>query len=183
MGEAAPPTVFHCAGCRAVLGDSTRLVSAQNETITLRDVVSVTKATGDLETSRAGVDAGSTYEKLICSECETSVGKRYLTTPRALDDLREYYTLDLGMVTSYMLGSNGDDEEDKDDREEVNCVAMLDGKLIISQVPQLQVDTEELRENMVRVQQMIVFQDERLVNIEAHLQHLVDGRPTKKPKL
>ena len=44
----------------------------------------------------------STYRQLSCAECTAALGKMYLTTPAALDFLRDRYSLAFAAVTSYV---------------------------------------------------------------------------------
>lgn len=54
----------------------------------------------ELVTSKeAGPDLGSTYAPISCGSCKADIGKVYKTTPAALDDLRDTYSLALDDVS------------------------------------------------------------------------------------
>ncbi|KAK9478425.1 yippee zinc-binding/DNA-binding /Mis18, centromere assembly-domain-containing protein [Lipomyces japonicus] len=103
------PIVFQCASCLQIVADSTTWVraapelqaftlqSAPNETIVISE---------ELSTSHEGHDLGSTYARFACSGCTNVLGKIYRTTPRYLDDLRDYYTFDAVALKNYQIGSD-----------------------------------------------------------------------------
>ena len=53
----------------------------------------------------------------ICFRFTFPYGVRYLTTSQKLDALRDMYLIDSDKVTSYQLGQNGAEEEEKEDAE------------------------------------------------------------------
>ncbi|CAM9467282.1 unnamed protein product [Choristocarpus tenellus] len=99
------PLVFQCAKCRQVVGDSWSFVSSNEETksITLRGASNITKAKKHT-TSKADDDLGSTFAQLSCRQCQTNIGRCYLTTPRHLDHQRDLLTFYTDNLCSYQLG-------------------------------------------------------------------------------
>jgi len=164
------PTVFQCRECRAILGDSTTLVSAQQEAVTISDGSKLTVNTDAIETSQKGLDRGSTYEKVECSQCKAVIGRRYLTTPRELDNLRDQFTLQQELLSTYQIGASAGNDDDASGSCEVapgGSVAIIDGKLLVCQLPQVQDEVVELRENIFKVQHMLIALNERLVSVES----------------
>jgi hypothetical protein len=103
----AGPLIFSCKKCHRILGDSLSLIGTHEElkTITLSAASNITR-TEDLITVKqlSTVDKGSAYVLLNCSTCQKTIGKYYLTTPKALDDLRENFTFSVAEIDSYELG-------------------------------------------------------------------------------
>jgi hypothetical protein len=101
------PLIFSCKKCHRILGDSLSLVGTHEElkTITLSAASNIIR-TEDLITVKqlASVDKGSAYVLLNCSTCQKTIGKYYLTTPKALDELRENFTFSVAEIDSYELG-------------------------------------------------------------------------------
>merc|ERR1711865_357186 len=84
------------------------------------------------------------------------------------DDLRNNYTFQVAMLSSYQLGSARTvDVGDECEPSQPGAVAVLDGKLLVTQVPQMQDEVVELRENIFKVQHMLIALNERLVSVES----------------
>jgi hypothetical protein len=101
------PLIFSCKKCHRIVGDSLSLVGTHEalKTITLSAASNIIR-TEDLITVKqlASVDKGSAYVLLNCSTCQKTIGKYYLTTPKALDELRENFTFSVTEIDSYELG-------------------------------------------------------------------------------
>ncbi|RKP11200.1 yippee zinc-binding/DNA-binding /Mis18, centromere assembly-domain-containing protein [Thamnocephalis sphaerospora] len=100
--------VFRCGSCKAIVGDSYAWYAADK---TLNIVVLSEEhediAVGDvLETSMQEHDRGSTYWKIECRQCGRLIGRKYLTTPRELDHLREKYSYSVSEIEYYELGQH-----------------------------------------------------------------------------
>ncbi|KAK7206867.1 yippee zinc-binding/DNA-binding /Mis18, centromere assembly-domain-containing protein [Myxozyma melibiosi] len=103
-----PPVVFQCASCLVIVADSLSWVRATSElrTITLASAPEGTISVSDtLSTSHDGHDLGSTYASFACANCSAVLGKIYRTTPRHLDDLRDYLTFDAAALKNYQVGT------------------------------------------------------------------------------
>lgn len=57
----------------------------------------------DLLTSTHDCDKGSTYQELVCSQCDSTVGKIYLTTNRKMDAFRDMLTFEGSAVQSHSI--------------------------------------------------------------------------------
>ncbi|KAJ8097896.1 yippee zinc-binding/DNA-binding /Mis18, centromere assembly-domain-containing protein [Lipomyces tetrasporus] len=101
--------VFQCLSCLQIVADSTTWVRATPElrTFTLQSAPADTIMISEqLSTSHEGHDLGSTYASFSCSNCTHVLGKIYRTTPRYLDDLRDYFTFDASALKNYQIGSD-----------------------------------------------------------------------------
>lgn len=99
------PLVFSCASCRTIVGDSCSLVDTneQLQTVTLSGASNVSRLKERL-TSDSPADEGSSYNELQCEGCRAVLGKFYLTTPRALDVIREQFSFLVDKLQSYEIG-------------------------------------------------------------------------------
>ncbi|KAJ2706172.1 hypothetical protein FB645_001808 [Coemansia sp. IMI 203386] len=95
------PVVFSCAKCRTILGDTFSYAAslpAYNlfglESVPPSVTTNPIKKTTDL-----GV-----YHELTCNECQTPIGRQYLTTTSELDQMRNLFALDLSKLITYELG-------------------------------------------------------------------------------
>jgi len=120
--EVKGPLVFSCAKCRTLIGDSYSFLTSneENRTITLASSSNIQRS-ADVYTSKSGNDVGSTYFNFTCLNCQTLLGRYYLTTSRDMDSQRERFTFNVDAITSYELGKAqhgkmpepaGDDEDD-----------------------------------------------------------------------
>ncbi|XP_071956621.1 protein Mis18-alpha-like [Antedon mediterranea] len=143
------PIVIVCLKCGNILGDSCSWICANNDlkTITMRRVTKVVEIEQDLITSEKGVDIGSTYQKLFCV-CDEMIGRIYQTTPRALDNLRDVFTLDINKIQSYHIGSG-------------EKTAGVDTDSIID-LP----SARSLQDDLYKVKATICSLNKRIINIE-----------------
>jgi hypothetical protein len=110
--EVHSPVVFQCQTCRSIIGDSLAFIisCAKTRTLSLSYVTNIQRSSTTL-TSSHGIDQGSTYQELLCSQCQCVLGKYYLATTTALDDCRDLYTIDTDVITSYTIGLETPEEE------------------------------------------------------------------------
>ncbi|KAJ1507472.1 hypothetical protein HMI54_004085, partial [Coelomomyces lativittatus] len=59
------------------------------------------------------------FRPIHCSTCRCSLGKQYVTTPNALDSLRDMFTLEMAYLTLYKVGSFVTDTHSKITEKEV----------------------------------------------------------------
>ena len=108
--DSAPnPLVFQCRTCYRLLGDSFSFVATDTDLgyVILSDVSEVvTQDTSYSTSTEPGKDIGSTFARLRCAGCQSTIGRNYRTTPRDLDDLRDCFSLEVDKVFTYQLGSN-----------------------------------------------------------------------------
>lgn len=125
--EVKGPLVFSCAKCRTLIGDSYSFLTSSEEsrTITLASSSNIQRS-ADVYTSKSGGDIGSTYFNFTCLNCQTPLGRYYLTTSKDLDEQREKFTFSVDAITSYELGKaqhgkmpvqEGEEEEVKEEGE------------------------------------------------------------------
>ena len=100
------PVVFQCANCLHIVGDSLSMASADEDlgTVSLCGAVGVTRST-KLKTSEYGKDLGATYHEMHCEKCKVKIGRIYITTPVALDSLRNMFTFYSNALSSFELGT------------------------------------------------------------------------------
>ncbi|TYZ68078.1 hypothetical protein PybrP1_010020 [[Pythium] brassicae (nom. inval.)] len=165
--EVSAPVVFQCGTCRSVFGDSYAFVGSNAELllVTLSAVTNVTTG-AEPQTSRDGADAGSSFQELLCAQCQTVLGRSYLTTPLALDALRGLFSFATTAIASYQLGypqlqaavAGGGRAATRETRAVVTDDAVA-----------LAADRRELcklREDMTKVQNLLLVVDERLLQLE-----------------
>lgn len=99
------PLVFSCAKCRTIVGDSFSFLSSNEDmqTITLTAASNIQRS-ADVFNSKTGNDVGCTYFVFTCINCQSPLGRYYLTTSRDLDDLRQKFTFTVQAISSYQLG-------------------------------------------------------------------------------
>ncbi|KAF0686825.1 Aste57867_21385 [Aphanomyces stellatus] len=146
------PVVFQCRTCRAIVADSTSFSSSNvdQRTITFSRVVHL------LKSNTARTEGGNTFHELTCTQCDTVLGKVYIGTVRALDAVRDLYTLNADALTNYQIGSQVPDDAPP-----------------IAEKP-LEYDTttsvvEQFRTDMDKVQNYLLLVDERLCDLEQEL--------------
>ena len=102
--------VLQCRSCRTIVGDTSSLVMKKRGVIAIETAVSVTRAR-ETRTSKEGDDRGCTYALLSCATCDAHLGRWYMTTPRAMDAMRDCHAFDAAALTTYSVGSSaaGDD--------------------------------------------------------------------------
>ena len=103
---AVPPLVFQCAACLVIVGDSTAWLMAHKALalIVLRRATDQV-ALGALAAADEDMCEGSTYVRLSCAGCGRELGRRFQSTPRALDELRGAYSFYVDALAVYELGS------------------------------------------------------------------------------
>lgn len=103
---AVPPLVFQCAACLVIVGDSTAWLMAHKALalIVLRRATDQV-ALGALAAADEDMCEGSTYARLSCAGCGRELGRRFQSTPRALDELRGAYSFYVDALAVYELGS------------------------------------------------------------------------------
>lgn len=105
--EAAMPlVVFQCSTCRSIFGDSYAFVCSTEDLwlVTLSHVTNVALSP-EVQTANTGLDAGSSFYELLCHNCQAVLGRKYLTTPVALDGIRDLFSFSTEAITSYTLGT------------------------------------------------------------------------------
>ncbi|CAK4072948.1 unnamed protein product [Aphanomyces euteiches] len=147
------PVVFQCRTCRAIVADSTAFSSSNvsNRTITFSRVAHVEKS------EKTASEGGNSYYNLMCTQCDGRIGKMYIGTVRALDPIRDLYTLDADALTNYQIGTQlADDAPSPTTRS-------LDYDTSTAVI-------EQLRTDMDQVQNYLLLVDERLCDMEQDLQ-------------
>ena len=159
--------VIQCAGCRSILGDTAHNADravALGGYIAVDFPVAITKS-HDSRTSREGIDCGATFTKLHCVGCGNNVGREYVTTPKSLDTLRGRCAFSTLLTTTYRVGL-GAPSRTRDDEEETDSGS---GDVDESAVLIAEVDataTDEMRDDLTRMQQVILGLHERLMTLE-----------------
>ena len=157
-----PPSsavVFQCVVCAAVLGDSSAFACSHAglRTVSLRAASHVRVLDDEPETSKEGVDAGSTYFAVKCSGCDAQVGKVYLTTPRALDLMRDAFSLESDRLKNYVLGEHeltlGEDQPEN-------------GRLESGANLRIEERMEQVEEQLLKVENLLLLYNERLEHLE-----------------
>ncbi|KAJ0400773.1 hypothetical protein ATCC90586_002049 [Pythium insidiosum] len=169
--EIAAPVVFQCGTCRSIFGDSYAFVSSNAELllVTLSAVTNVAVGPEPL-TSKEGPDLGSSFLELLCKQCQTVLGRQYLTTPLALDPIRSLYSFSTSCIASYQLGypqlsqaaAGGTAPPSVDEIKQAND-ACVDAVNVLSMDRQ---ELLRLREEMTKVQDLLLVVDERLHDLE-----------------
>lgn len=116
------------------------------------------------ETSKEGVDAGSTFFVVKCIGCDSQVGKVYLTTPRALDLMRDAFSFDSERIKNYVLGEHeltlGDEQKEEGARDPDSSVGLTERVGL-------------LEEQLLKVENLLLLYNERLERLEGD--RLPDG--------
>ena len=159
-----PLVVFQCSTCRSIFGDSYAFVCS-TEQLWLVTLSHVTHVTLDqhVQTAGAGLDAGSSYYELLCQNCQAVLGRKYLTTPVALDGIRDLFSFSTEAITSYTLGDPmQSSDEGAVDMQQAAAACQ-------SSMLKLAADRSELvrlREEMEKVKGLMVTVDDRLACLE-----------------
>lgn len=182
--EIAAPVVFQCATCRSIFGDSYSFVSSNAELllVTLRAVTNITVATERLA-STDNADEGSSFRELLCQQCQTVLGRLYLTTPLPLDAIRGLYSFTTSAIASYQVGyPQLSLEQASGGQEGVDLAEIRANTIRCEQAVQtLRADQSELlklREDMTKVQNLLLVIDERLHDLETEE---VDSEAEQQP--
>ncbi|KAJ2401565.1 hypothetical protein GGI23_001314, partial [Coemansia sp. RSA 2559] len=91
------PVIFSCSKCRTILGDTFAYVASipERNYFGLQAVPDSVVCSPKCKTSSERGEEGSTYHELSCGECHQQVGRKYLTTTRAIDTIRGTFALDI----------------------------------------------------------------------------------------
>ncbi|KAJ1854831.1 hypothetical protein IWW56_001669 [Coemansia sp. RSA 2131] len=100
------PVIFSCAKCRTILGDTFAYVASipERNLFALHAVPDSVACSKARKMSTARGEEDSVYYELICTECDSVVGRRYVTTVEDMDVIRNAYSLDIEKVLTYELG-------------------------------------------------------------------------------
>ncbi|KAL4139588.1 hypothetical protein PRIC2_003083 [Phytophthora ramorum] len=161
---AMPLVVFQCSTCRSIFGDSYAFVCSTEQLwlVTLSHVTNVALSP-EVQTANAGLHAGSSYFELLCHNCQAVLGRKYLTTPVALDGIRDLFSFSTEAITSYTLGDPIQQSEAGDQNMQhaaANCSEAMQ---------KLAADRNEvarLRDEMEKVKGLMVTVDDRLAQLE-----------------
>ncbi|XP_041462786.1 uncharacterized protein LOC121413876 [Lytechinus variegatus] len=159
------PAVFQCQHCNVIISDSIAFIAAHDDlkSITLNSVNASVELSTKLITSTDGIDQGSTFSPLVCRGCKTVLGKVYRTTPRPLDDLRDYFTIDVNKLSVYQVGSTDS------------------SSLPESDTPFQQfTNVKALKETTLKLQVLMCAMHQRIQNIEQSLE-IEDTNPSENP--
>jgi len=153
------PMVLFCSGCRAIVGDSYTFLGGHKGLciVSLYGITENVNINEELVTSYEGVDLGSTYTEMTCSNCGSFLGRVYKTTPRSLDHIRDLYSFSVKQVTPYYLGPKQNSITEYDLRVE----SLLD-------IPSIR----GLQEQVTQLQRVMCFFNMRLDPVERHLAEL-----------
>lgn len=162
---AMPLVVFQCNTCRSIFGDSYAFVSSTEQLwlVTLSHVTNVTLAPG-VQTANTEHDAGSSYFELLCQNCQAVLGRKYLTTPVALDGIRDLFSFSTEAITSYTLGDPMHKADNGEDKAMTRSAAACHEAL-----QQLAIDRDQvanLRDEMEKIKGLLVTMDDRLAHLE-----------------
>lgn len=168
--DVAVPVVFQCGTCRSIFGDSYAFVGSSAELllVTLSAVTNVTASTEPV-TARDGIDAGSSFYELLCAQCQTVLGRKYLTTPGPLDGLRGLFSFATTAIASYQLGypqlqaavaGGGGGGGRVDARRSKQGPTDADAAAADRR------ELQKLREDMTNVQNLLLVVDDRLLQLE-----------------
>ncbi|GMF30447.1 unnamed protein product [Phytophthora lilii] len=161
---AMPLVVFQCSTCRSIFGDSYAFVCSTEQLwlVTLSHVTNVALSP-EVQTANTGLDAGSSYYELLCHNCQAVLGRKYLTTPVALDGIRDLFSFSTEAITSYTLG---DPMQHADGADQ----SMQQAAAVCNETMQkLAADRNEvarLRDEMEKVKGLMVTVDDRLAHLE-----------------
>lgn len=119
--KGASPIVLSCARCRRILGDSLGSSGGGRDGVEGRDdeaqirhdlgfvvltrITPIVRIHPDLQmvVEEHRPDVGSTFVALFCA-CGSRVGRKYWTTPKNLDSVRDRYALSISQISVYQLG-------------------------------------------------------------------------------
>lgn len=163
--SAMPLVVFQCSTCRSIFGDSYAFVCSTEQLwlVTLSHVANVILAP-DVQTASVGLDAGSSYHELLCQNCQAVLGRRYLTTPVVLDNIRDLFSFSTEAITSYTLGDPM--QKGETGADEWMKQAATACSTVIQQLAAERSEVLRLREEMEKVKTLMVALDDRLAHVE-----------------
>ncbi|OQS02408.1 hypothetical protein THRCLA_05213 [Thraustotheca clavata] len=163
--EVTGPVIFQCKTCRSIVGDSISFVASNSDsrTVTLAYVLHTHMSKSPL-TATSGLDKGNTYLEVLCSQCQSILGKSYIATTPALDQLRNLFTLDTDALMSYQVGTQQPVSEWN-----------LDGANKVLEYEKNVQMIEQLHGDMGKVQNLLLVIDERLCDTERQLETMKRG--------
>uniref|UniRef100_A0AAV1UN48 Mis18 domain-containing protein n=1 Tax=Peronospora matthiolae TaxID=2874970 RepID=A0AAV1UN48_9STRA len=175
-----PLVVFQCSTCRSIFGDSYAFVSSTEQLwlVTLSHVTNVA-LNQEVQTAGTGLDNGSSYYELLCQNCQAVLGRKYLTTPVALDGIRDLFSFSTEAITSYTLG-------DPMQSGEAGVVPAMSHAVAACQTTMLKLAADRsevvrLREEMEKVKGLMVTVDDRLACLEGEPES--EEETTRRQKL
>ncbi|TMW69716.1 hypothetical protein Poli38472_001872 [Pythium oligandrum] len=171
--EVTAPVVFQCGTCRSIFGDSYSFVSSNAELllVTLNAVTNVAVAPEAL-TAKDGPDIGSAFQELLCKQCQTVLGRKYLTTPNNLDAIRGLYSFSTTCIASYQLGYPQLNQTNGENTMSSKAIAHANQECQ-SAINTLSMDRKELmklRDDMTKVQNVLLVVDQRLHQLETQVE-------------
>lgn len=187
--DAPNPLTFQCRSCFRLLGDSFAFVATDTELgyVILSDVSEIVTQDTVYETStEPGKDIGSTFARLRCAGCNTTIGRNYRTTPRDLDDLRDCFSLEVDAVYTYQLGSNytRQTEPPEEEGEEGEAKTQKASRQIVGDAGGgADQDAQALREKMEKTRALTIELSDRLIRAEEDIRRysaLVDQLVAKQ---
>lgn len=103
-------TIFQCKKCRVIISDTLSWCGAVDDEelklfVVSKVVPDATKTSSQLTMSSSGLDRGSSYNELSCSNCGTILGRVYVTTTQHMDFARGMYTFHAEQMGFYVVGS------------------------------------------------------------------------------
>ncbi|KAJ2803558.1 hypothetical protein H4R20_002843 [Coemansia guatemalensis] len=100
------PVVFSCAKCRTIIGDTFAYVASipERNLFALSEVPDSVMCGKSRKISSEHGEDGCVYYDLTCAECDSLIGRRYVTTIEDMDVIRNAYALDIQRVMTYELG-------------------------------------------------------------------------------
>ncbi|XP_053311556.1 protein Mis18-alpha [Spea bombifrons] len=99
--------VFLCSKCKRPLGDTCGWKGSDPEEhcIMLKAVSTYVTVEKEQVLSKQPSEYGCIFENLLCSGCNSIIGKIYRCTPKQFDFKRDLFCLDVDAVDSYIFGS------------------------------------------------------------------------------
>jgi hypothetical protein len=173
---ASGPLVFQCVQCRTIVGDSLRTVGA----FEALNALAVEVCTGVTTAPALIADAErSAYRWLHCAHCAACLGKAYVRAPPHLQALVGAITFDVDSLQSYPLGDASETAASLPvvaaGVRSIGGAAGSGAAGDSSVVPNAE---EELREELLKVQTIILSLNERVMAIEArHAEEDEDSAP------
>jgi hypothetical protein len=108
------PLVFYCRKCRYIVGDSYAFVSTNKKlkmiTLSAASNIALRKShvldDVQVHTEEGVPDTCCTYFPFLCANCNTELGRKYLSTTKGMDMLRDNYSFFIHTIGSYELGTS-----------------------------------------------------------------------------
>ncbi|KAG7386994.1 hypothetical protein PHYPSEUDO_014870 [Phytophthora pseudosyringae] len=170
---AMPLVVFQCSTCRSIFGDSYAFVCSTERLwlVTLSHATNVALAP-EVQTANTGLDAGSSYLELLCHNCQAVLGRKYLTTPVALDGIRDLFSFSTEAITSYTLGDPMQKAGGGEDETMKQAAAACHDTM--QNLAADRYEVARLRDEMEKVKGLMVTVDDRLAQLEGAEPELED---------